>query len=158
MNPIANIIDAPKELSRAPLSSSDLTKEQLGAVVYFFARLRTTDPVQFDTIMPDEKTESLVKREHSRYIKDFTKAQIDRGFDELHRLRQSGEKDFKWLNIDKVIGLISNPNADGNPAGIHKVFAPLALPDKTAQEKAKKVGSVELDRMKALFQTLNQAH
>lgn len=151
MNEIGKIIDAPKALSRAPLSSADLSKEQLGAVVYFFARLRTTDPVQFDTIMPDEKTEALVKREHSRYLKDFTKDQIDRGFDELHRLRQAGDKDYKWLNIDKVIGLIANPNTDGKPAGIYKLFAPLALPDKTAQEKAKKAGAAQLEAMKAMF-------
>lgn len=142
----------PGMLAKAPMGSDQLTKEQREAVGYFFVRLKAIDPTQYDTLMPDLKTETLLKREYAPYLKDYTKQQIDRGLEMLHRKRQEGDPDYRWLNIDSVIRLIEGKVCgEQAPAGIYRYFEPLGLPDKAAEEKARKAGASELQKLKGMF-------
>jgi hypothetical protein len=120
-------------------------------VIYFFAKLKLTDPRFYLQAMPDEKTEKITKREFSESLRTLTKEKIDCGFAELHQLMATNHPDYKFLTIPKVIGVCNGAASEGNPAGAHKYFEPLALPDKTAQEKARKVGACELDRLMNMF-------
>jgi hypothetical protein len=120
-------------------------------VIYFFAKLKLTDPRFYLQAMPDEKTEKITKREFSESLRTLTKEKIDCGFAELHQLMATNHPDYKFLTIPKVIGVCNGAASEGNPAGAHKYFEPLALPDKTAQEKARKAGACELDRLMNMF-------
>lgn len=125
-----------------------LADNERNAVVYFFMKLKIADPRFYDQAMPDETTEKFTKREFSEFIRGFTKAKIDKGFFELNKLLAAGNPDYKFLTVQKVIGLIENGGAgEGVQAGAYRLFAPLALPDKTAIEKARKVGAQELGGM-----------
>lgn len=150
MKAISEIIDKPLNQSvRRPMGSDELTKDQASAVGYFFVRLKMLDPLQYDTMMPDTKTEGLIKREHAAYLKDLTREKIDAGFAIVHEYRQSGDPDFKFLNIDRIVGVICGSTA--SRAGMYKLFSPIGLPDITAQERAKEAGAKELERLKGLF-------
>lgn len=120
-------------------------------VIYFFAKLKLTDPRFYLQAMPDEKTEKITKREFSESLRTLTKEKIDCGFAELHQLMATNHPDYKFLTIPKVIGVCNGAASEGNPAGAHKYFEPLALPDKTAQEKARAAGACELDRLMSMF-------
>lgn len=136
------------------VSSESLTDHQKDAVWYFFNRIRALDAGQFKQLCPDEKTESMVKREYAAHIIGLSKYQIDLSFDAYHRERQAHNKEYKFLNIDMLIGLAKNNGkspSDSAPAGIYKEFEKLALPDKSAQERAEKAGGEVLDGLKGLF-------
>lgn len=151
MKDISTIVSRPPEVKR-PVSSDQLTREQRDAVGYFFARLRLFNSTQYDALMPDEKTEALTKREYAQHLIGFSRERIDKGLNAYHEARQSGTKGFEFLDIDRAIGMVKHGgNPEGNPARIHKPFEPLALPDKTAQERAKKAGEKELGRLKGMF-------
>jgi hypothetical protein len=142
----------PTQHQRRPMSSAELTEEQRNAVGYFFARLRLVNATQYDALMPDEKTEQITKREYAAHLIGFTQEQIDRGLAGLHEMRQMGHPDYRFLDINQAIGLIAHGGVtEGNPARIHKPFAPLQLPDKTAQERSKAAGARTLDSLKSLF-------
>lgn len=129
-----------------------LADNERNAVAYFFMKLRIADPRFYDQAMPDEKTEKFTKREFSEFIRKFTKEKIDNGFVQLHKLLACGNPDYKFLTIQKVIGLIENGGAgEGVQVGAHRLFAPLALPDLTAQAKAKQAGAQELSGMLSMF-------
>lgn len=129
-----------KYLTRArPTASADLTKDQRHAVGYFFVRLKSVDPVQYDVLMPDEKTEAVIKREFAHYISKYTPAQIDLGMARLHKLRQDNDKDYRFLNIDKTIGLIKNDDKAGAPAaGTYKILHRSQLLPEPEEHKAKR--------------------
>lgn len=139
-----------------PVGSDELTPEQRDAVGYFFARLKTADPSQYAVLIPSDKTRVALSRTYAPYVKDFTRDQIDAGFDRFHKLRQVGDERFRWLNIDQAIGLVAGTlqlesEANKPPAGMYKYFEPLALPDKTAEEKARKAGVSELQKLKGML-------
>ena len=138
--------------SRAPVSSDQLTENQRQAVGYFFARLRSVDPVQYDAMMPDEKTEAITKREYAQHIMNFTKDQIDNGIDGLHTHRQQNDPDYKFLNIDKAIGLVANNGHKyASRAGIYKEF-PKALPEPPEYKtRRRKAGEAELEKLRGMF-------
>lgn len=152
MKHISTITSQPPEMKR-PMGSDQLNQEQRDAVGYFFARLKLFNSAQYDALMPDETTERLTKREYAAHLIGFTRDQIDKGLAAYHDARQSGIKGFEFLDIDRAIGMVKHGgNAEGNPARIHKPFEPLALPDKTAQEKARKAGASELEKMRGMFE------
>ena len=138
---------------RKPTGSAEMTKEQSGAVAYFYARLSTIYGPEYMRNFPDEKTEAISKREHGAYIMDFTKDQIDKGMDALHTSRQYGEEQYKWLNVDEVIGLVrSGGNITGDRVGAYKVFPRShRLEDQTAKYKRKQEGRKHCEALKGLF-------
>lgn len=121
-------------------------------VIYFFAKLKLADPRFYLQAMPDEKTEKITKREFSESLRVLTKEKIDCGFAELHQLMATNHPDYKFLTIPKVVGVCNVAAKEGNPARAHKEFEPLALPNKTAMEKARKAGACELDRLMSMLQ------
>lgn len=150
MQPSNEIIQSYANVQR--FDTKPLADNERNAVAYFFMKLRIADPRFYDQAMPDEKTEKFTKREFSEFIRGFTKEKIDRGFLELNKLLAAGNPDYKFLTIQKVIGLIENGGAsEGVQAGAYRLFAPLALPDKTAQEKARQAGAQELGSLRNLF-------
>lgn len=103
-----------------PMGSQELSKEQRHAIGYFFVRIKAIDPLQYDTLMPDEKTEAVVKREYAPQLASFTTDQIDKGIQALHKERQAFNPEYKFINFDKVIGLIKNGgNVGGVRAGLY---------------------------------------
>ena len=85
-----------------------LNDQQKDSVVYFFLRLKLTYGNQYSVNMPDEKTESLIKREYARQVFNLTRQKIDKGFDSLHKMRQSDPEKWRFMDIDQVIGVIKN--------------------------------------------------
>lgn len=135
---------------KRPMGADQLTLPEREAVGYFFVRLKMLDPMQFDNLMPDDKTERLIKREYAPYLRHLTRDKIDAGFAVIHDLRQQGDPEHKFLNIDKIIGVICDRTT--GRAGIYKVFEPLGLPDKTAEERARKAARPHLDELKGMFE------
>ncbi|WP_444893614.1 hypothetical protein ACJJIE_03775 [Microbulbifer sp. TRSA001] len=151
MKSISTVLGQPPELKR-PMGSDELSREQRDSVAYFFLRLSLLNREQYDRQFPDEKTEALAKREYAAHLKDFTREQIDAGMAAYHENRQAGVEGFQFLDADRAIGLIRNGGVgEGNPARIHKLFEPLALPDKNAQDRARKSGESELAKMRGMF-------
>lgn len=135
---MVNIIKSDR---KAPLTSDKLTEGQRQAVGYFFIRIKATDPREYDLIMPDEKTERIVKSEYAPYLMNFSKDQIDAGIAQWHELRQMGERDYQFLKIDRLIGLIQD--AKQNKA-VHKVFFPSGrLPEPEYQRQKRKAKGTE---------------
>jgi hypothetical protein len=131
-----------------PISSDQLTKEQRDAVGYFFFRLKAIDPGEFDRHMPDRKTESIIKREYAGSLMGMTKEQMDNGFAALHDLRREGHEDFKFLNIDRVIGLMYE---SGKTNQAHKVFTPRLPESKEAKEERKARGREKCSAILSIF-------
>ncbi len=128
------------QVKAGPVGSEDLSHDQRQAVGYFFTRLKMADSIQYDIICPDSKTEALVKREYASYIANLSQQQIDYGFAKFHEFRQTGDQDFKFISIDKIIGLASGKEKAGkwqHGAAAYKAFPVLALPDKGKKERAK---------------------
>ena len=151
MKDVSTILSQPPELKR-PMGSDQLQQHERDAVAYFFLRLSLLNREQYDRQFPDEKTEALAKREYAAHLKDFSREQIDKGMAAYHDNRQYGVDGYQFLDVDRAIGLIRNGGvSEGNPARIHKPFEPLALPDKQAEEKARKAGENELEKMRALM-------
>jgi len=148
---LGNQLANPSDVKR-PTQSSELGEQQRRAVVYFFARVRAIDPQQYMILMPDEKTEQLIKQEFSAHVMNFTKDQIDKGMAAWHSLRQEDHKDYKFLNLDKIVGLIANGgNTHGQRAGLYRHVRPgLPVPDSVRQER-KKTALAALDSIKGLL-------
>lgn len=91
------------QTQRAPL-----TDEQIQIVGYFFARVRVIYGNQYAINYPDETTEKLAKREYAREICSVTPEKLAKGFDVLHKQRQTNPEAWKFLDIDKIIGLVKN--------------------------------------------------
>ena len=131
---------------RAPLN--DFERD---LVIYFFAKLKLTDPRFYLQAMPDEKTEKITKREFSEQLRGLSKEKIDCGFAQLHQLMGANDPEYRFLTIPKVIGVCSGSAGEGVQAGAYKLFEPLALPDLTTIEKSRKAGRNELDGLLNLF-------
>jgi hypothetical protein len=149
MEHINQIIERPQSDVR------QYSQDEQDTVAYFFFKLKAVYLDHCRRMMPDIKTENIIKREYAPHLVGFTRPQINRGFDALHIARREYPSDWEFLNIDKVIGLVISPEGFGDPdyvkpAGIHRVF-PKLLPNKTAEEKAKAAGEKELARLKDLF-------
>lgn len=139
------------ENKNAPVGAEQLDDDQLNAVIYFFTRLKMLDPIQFDSVCPDTKTEKLVKREYAIFICDLTKEQIDNGFNEYHAMRQSGDPEARFLNIDKIVGLSSKKVVSGDwhhRTAAYKPVRRLGLPDGTKKEKSKAAHKRAMEEMR----------
>lgn len=126
---------------KAPLT--DIQKE---AVAYFFMRVKAIYGQQYFTLMPDEKTEMIVKREFARQICDMDKCRMDAGFDALHRERQNNPANWEFLNLDKVCGLIKSGGKHWQQRVLEAKDAelrerPKALEQKRSEETKERVSS-----------------
>lgn len=130
-----------------PIGSDQLTKEQRTAVGYFFARLKAADPIEYDRMMPDQKTEAILKREYAYYIASQSRESIDLGLTYWHEQRQAGNPDFRYLNIDRILGLI---NESGGCAA-HRYFLPAPAETKEEIEARKAVGREKMQSIMGLF-------
>lgn len=140
-------------IERQPRKAPQLTDVERDSVAYFFFRLKLIDPRFYDEIMPDEKTEQLVKREHANMIRGFSREKIDFGMGELKKLAGSNHPDYRRLTVSKVIMLISNGGSpDCAPAGIYKISPPPALPDLATQAKAKAAGERVMPGIMKMFE------
>lgn len=131
---------------KAPLNDGE--RDQ---VIYFFAKLKLTDPRFYLQAMPDEKTEKITKREFSEQLRGLSKEKIDNGFAQLHQLMGGSDPEYRFLTIPKVIGVCNGAAAEGVQAGAHKLFEVLAIPDLTSIEKARESGRKELDGLLNIF-------
>ena len=130
-----------------PVSSSDLTKEQRDSVGYFFYRLKAIDPLEFDRMMPDEKTEAIVKREYASSLIGIKKPQMDNGFAYLHDKRMSNDPDYRFLNIDKIIGLMH----EGASNAAQKIFTPSLPEPESAKAERKAKGRERMASLKSML-------
>jgi hypothetical protein len=119
-----------------------LADNERNAVAYFFMKLRIADPRFYDQAMPDETTEKFTKREFSEFIRGFTKEKIDKGFLNLHKFLADSHPDYKFLTIQKVIGLVENGGAgEAVQSGAFKLFPRmLGLEDQTEKAKRYELG------------------
>ena len=134
-----------------PIDSSQLNQNQRDSVAYFFFRLKTTDPTEYDRVIPDESTERALKAEYAPHVMNMTRTRIDAGIALWHQYRQSRDyanRDYQFLKIDNVIGLIYEAN---NPRPEHKIL-PIGLPEPPGakRERKQRLGNVVGD-IKKLF-------
>jgi hypothetical protein len=147
MKHIDTIVNQPVK-SQSDAVFTDQEKDSTG---YFFVRLKVCYPQQYNSQYPDEITERFAKREYARQFSGIGREKIDSGFNLLHSYRQKDPDGWRFIDVDKIIGLIKYGEFGGiERAGIHKVFPPL-LENKTAQEKARKVGADVLANLKAML-------
>ena len=111
-----------------PSTRKPLTELEKQAVAYFFMRVKAIYGQQYFNLMPDETTEAIVKREFARQVCAITKDKMDSGFEALHHQRQSNPKDWEFLNLDKVCGLVKT-------GGQHWSQRVLAAKDREASER-----------------------
>jgi len=137
--------------SRQITEKLPLNEFERDLVIYFFAKLKLTDPRFYVQAMPDEKTEKITKREFSEHIRGMTKDKIDQGFAQLHQFMGASNPEFKFLTIPKVIGVCNGSASEGVQIGAYKKFEPIALPDITAIEKARIAGHKELEGLLGMF-------
>jgi hypothetical protein len=103
MKSVSDLIMKPKsEVGQ----EKELQPEQKDAIGYFFAKLRIIYGNQYLVNYPDEKTEAFAKREYARHIVEITREQMDEGFDLLHQQRQKNADEWRYMDVDKIIGLI----------------------------------------------------
>ena len=133
MKSITPIVNNPAV--KTPIGSDQITKEQAGAVGYFFARLQVIDSGQYHQLIPDPATEQVVKREYAAHLMNFSKDQIDKGLAQFHQLRPQGNLDYKFMNVDRIIGLMNDSN--GARAGMYKSKPP-ELPEPPDVKQARK--------------------
>ena len=149
MKKLSEHLDNP--VPNGPVGSDQLSPGQRDSIAYFFFRLKTTDPQQYNLIMPGGKTEAAIKREYATHVMNFTRDKIDLGFEQLHKLRQANNPDYNFLNIDKVIGLINGSGMNQGRAGIHKPFPPRIEPSEEELSRRQQVGRRELDKIKKML-------
>ena len=131
-----------------PVGSDSLDKDQARLVGYFFFRLKACDPIEYDRMMPDPKTEAIIKREYAGYIAGLTRDKIDRGFAHWHERRQAGDSDYRFVNIDRLLGLI---NEASQGVAAHKYFLPSPVETQEQIAERKAVGRQRMESIKALF-------
>jgi hypothetical protein len=129
MKSITEIISNPERRQSAP---APLTDQERDSVAYFFLRLKLIDPKWYDEIMPDKKTEDLVKREHMNMIRAFSRQKIDFGMGELKKIIGNNHPDYRRLTISKVAMFIGNGGSPDPPAaGMYKIAPPaIVSPDR----------------------------
>lgn len=118
---------------------------------YLFAKLMVLYANSFYLVYPSEKEVKFAKREYAKEIGRFTRDQIDIGMRHLAKLAISTERDdriYREPNLPAILAMMSESVA---PKRAHKLFEPLSLPDKSAQEKARAAGACELDRLMSMF-------
>lgn len=90
----------------------------------------------------------MAKREYAKLIGAYSREQLAKAFDEVHRSRKLPHSDFEFINIDKILGLCNQ----SWETQCHKIYKPeTLLEDKGAQERAEKAGKAALMEMKGLF-------
>ena len=130
-----------------PVGAEQLTKEQRDAVAYFFVRLKAIDPLEYDRMMPDETTERMIKREYASSIMCLTKDRMDSGFATLHKKRMDNEPEYRFINIDKILGLMH----EDRHGAAHKYFTP-GLPEPESAKAARKArGREQCSKILSIF-------
>lgn len=89
----------------------------------------------------------IAKREWARQIGLYDRRAIDEMFDLVKSERMRGGEAFQWLDIGAILAI----KANRWECAAHKPFEQLALPDKSARERARVAGARALADMKALF-------
>lgn len=118
---------------------------------YLFAKLMVLYANSFYLVYPSEKEVKFAKREYAKEIGRFTRDQIDTGMRYLAKLAISTERDDRIYREPNLPAILAMLGETVTPKRAHKLFEPLALPDKASEEKARKAGACELDRLMNLF-------
>lgn len=108
--------------TRKPLTFSEDDKD---AIAYFFMRLQNTYGVaQMQSQWPDAESLSLARREFGMQIAKFSREEMSKAFDLVHKEKRAGNSRFEWPDIDAIIGLLTNEGVFTGSAGTlsHKPF------------------------------------
>lgn len=146
---------------RAPMTGDQLTEQERVAVAYFFRRLKLVSPAEYDRMFPTPDARKEAQRDYAPYIKNFTRVQIDAGFDRLHTLRQQGDDNHRFLDVDKAIGLVQMAARQGvySPRS-GKFYIPkpdpeaqpeYRLPNVTRKERAEEARNKAMAELATLF-------
>lgn len=131
--------------------TSSFTDHERDVTGYLFAKLVVLYANTFYLVYPSEKEVNFAKREYAKEIGRFTREQIDVGMRHLAKLAISTERDDRIYREPNLPAILAMLDETARPKRAHKLFEPLALPDKVSQEKAKEVGRCELDRLMTMF-------
>ena len=132
------VIGTQKPVSAKPA----LTQDQADAVGYFFARIRVIYGHQYQVNFPDESTEKFAKREYARQVCNISRETMDEGFDALHKARQETPDEWKYLDLDKIIGLVRT-------GGLHWSHAVQRAQERRNAEKPKELPVILTDEQRA---------
>ena len=118
-----------------------LTDDEIQQVGMFFARLRVIYGNQYLVNFPDESTEKFAKMEYARQICAIKPDRLSEGFQALHRQRQQNPQDWKFMDLDRIIGLVKTGGSHWSHRVIEAKDAEqmLALPQKRSEETKKRV-------------------
>jgi len=136
-------IKQPEIMTRQP----NFSTHERDVTGYFFLRLSNIYPQQYQTAYPDKEAVNYAKKEYAKTIGQFSREQINEAFEQCKLLKRNNHKDFKWPDVDAVLGLITKRWEEK----CHKSFEPLALPDKSAMERSEAIGKEILKDLKALL-------
>jgi hypothetical protein len=133
-----------------------LDENERNVIAYFFAKLKLSDQRFYAQAMPDERTESITKRDYANKLRHFTKEQVDQGFEKLRKLMAANHADYRFLTIPKVIGVIDGTAEaviqEGVQAGAYNHFKPLGLPEPMEHKQQRyKTGSERCQELLAML-------
>jgi len=117
------------------------------AVGYFYQHLKAIYLGEYDRHFKDDRMIAASKREWADKIACYSKEQIDKGIEWIKTQKVNKEDGWQYLDIGICIGAIKQAN---RVRAAHQIFQREALPDKSAQERAKKVGASELEKLKLI--------
>lgn len=135
-----------KKRNHGPIGSGELTKDERDAVGYFFIKLKATAGTQYDSMFQTPTILSVAKREYARHIIKYSREQIDKGFDRFRELKQDGEKDYQFVDIDKIIGLMKEGITNGS-SKMYQRFLPATPETEDNKRERKRVGAEKTRRI-----------
>lgn len=103
---------------------------------------------KYDINFPDDRLIAASKRLWAKDIGGFTREEIDKGMEWIKTQKKNHEPGWEYLDVGMCVGAVKQAN---RVRAAHREFERLALPDKGAQERAKKAGASELAKLNAMF-------
>ena len=87
-----------------------------------FALFQSYYPQDFQRQCPSDHSVAILKKRYAPHIRPLTEERIKRGFDKILERRASGDKSLDFLDLDKILGVITGkmPDPHAAPAGIYK--------------------------------------
>lgn len=117
-----------------------------------FQLFQVNYPSEFLRQVPDPEAANFLKKRYAHIIRPLNEAQIKKGFDKVAHRRMSGDKALDYLDLDKILGVITGkmPDTNAAPAGIYQEKH--ALLTKDGRDKAPpSVAETEMNKLKAML-------
>jgi len=87
-----------------------------------FSMFETIYPSDYKRQFPTDEFVLFQKKSKAHLIRQLSEEQIKKGFDKITMRRMAAEKSLDFLDLDKILGVITGkmPDPHAAPAGIYK--------------------------------------